>query len=117
VLDQAVERAGYTNRLAAKLTTEAMLRNLDIADKLGCLDAEGLAEMRKDKAPTVPRGPYKGDQLSVDHIIRRAICPELNCVIAKLELMPLKMNENKSDRLGWIRPGSSTRPGCAATRS
>jgi hypothetical protein len=67
------------------------LSNLDIAEKLGCLDAEGMAEMRKAKAPTVRRGPYKGDQLSVDHIIPRAVCPELDNVIANLELMPLRM--------------------------
>jgi hypothetical protein len=70
-------------------TFDALPRNLDIADKLGCLDAEGLAEMRKGKAPTVQRGPYKGDQLSVDHIIPRAVCPELDNVIANLAFMPL----------------------------
>ena len=43
VLDQAVERARYTNRLPAKLTEEALLRNLDIAGKIGCLDAEGMS--------------------------------------------------------------------------
>ena len=76
------------------------MRNLDIAEKLGCLDAESMAEMRKGKAPTVRRGPYKGDQLSVDHIIPRAVCPELDNVIANLELMPLRMNESKNDRVG-----------------
>jgi hypothetical protein len=67
---------------------------------LGCLDAEGMAEMRKGKAPTVRRGPYKGDELSVDHIIPRAVCPELDNVIANLELMPLRMNESKNDKIG-----------------
>ena len=76
------------------------MRNLDIAEKLGCLDAEGLAEMRKGRAPTVRRGPYIGDQLSVDHIIPRAVVPELDNVIANLELMPLRMNESKNDRVG-----------------
>ena len=74
--------------------------NLGIAEKLGCLDAEGMTEMRKGKAPTVRRGPYKGDQLSVDHIIPRAVCPELHNVIANLELMPQRMNSSKNDRVG-----------------
>ncbi|MCL4180229.1 MAG: hypothetical protein KJ072_21110 [Verrucomicrobia bacterium] len=100
VLDMAVAEAGYTNQFAAKLTKEALLRNLDIAEKLGCLDAEGLAEMRQGKAATVKRGPYKGDQLSVDHIIPRAIVPELDNVIANLELMPQRMNASKSDKIG-----------------
>jgi hypothetical protein len=100
VMDAALGLAGVKNGPAAALTKAALLRNLDIAEKLGCLDAEGMAEMRKGKAPTVRRGPYMGDQLSVDHIIPRAVCPELDNVIANLELMPLRMNESKNDRVG-----------------
>jgi len=99
VLDRAVALAGYKNA-AAKLTRKALLRNLDIAQKLGCLDAAGLAEMRRGKAPRVMRGPYKGDELSVDHIIPRAVVPELDNVIANLELMPLRINESKNDKIG-----------------
>jgi len=84
VLDRAVVLAGYTNAAVAKLTKDALLRNLDIADKLGCLDDAGLAEMRRGKAPTVMKGPYKGDQLSVDHIIPRAVLPELDNVITRV---------------------------------
>jgi len=81
--------------LAASPTKEALPRNLDIAGKLGCLDADGLAEMRRGKAPTVRRGPYRGQELSVDHIIPRSVCPELDNVIANLELLPLGVNERK----------------------
>src|SRR5205814_6934471 len=90
----------YKNSDAAKLTKDALLRNLDIAEKLGCLDDAGLAEMRRGKAATVMRGPYKGDQLSVDHIVPRAVVPELDNVIANLELMPLRMNERKNAKIG-----------------
>jgi hypothetical protein len=100
VLDSAIKQAGYTNKQAAKLTKAALLRNLDIAEKLGCLDESGLAEMRKGKSPTVRKGPYTGDQLSVDHIIPRAVVPELDNVIANLELMPLRMNESKNAKIG-----------------
>jgi hypothetical protein len=41
------------------------------------------------QAPTIRRGPYKGDQLSVHHIIPRAVAPELDHIIANLELMPV----------------------------
>ena len=100
VLDRAVALAGYKNSDAAKLTKDALLRNLDIAEKLGCLDDAGLAAMRRGNAPTVRKGPYKGDELSVDHIIPRAVVPELDNVIANLELMPLRMNETKNDKIG-----------------
>ena len=45
-------------------------------------------------------GPYRGDELSVDHIIPRAVVPELDNVIANLELMPLRMNESKNAKVG-----------------
>ncbi len=72
-------------------------------------------------------GPYTGDQLSVDHIIPYAVAPQLDSraasesretdhalhdpqgdtsvrregvnVIANLELMPLRMNIGKRDRM------------------
>ena len=99
MLDRAVALVGYKHE-AAKLTKEALLRNLDIAEKLGCLDNAGLAAMRRGKAATVGKGPYKGDELSVDHIVPRAVVPELDNVIANLELMPLRMNESKNAKIG-----------------
>ena len=98
VAGDAVRIAGYKGEAA--MTSSAMVRNLDIATKLGCLDAEGMSEMRKGNAATVKLGPYAGDQLSVDHIIPRAVVPELDCVIANLELMPMRMNSSKSDKVG-----------------
>lgn len=85
---------------AAHLTVEAMVRNLRIADQLGCLNAEGLAEMRRGRAPTVTRGPYTGDELSVDHVIPLAVMPQLDHVIANLELMPLRVNQLKGNVMG-----------------
>jgi len=42
VIDAALGLAGVKNGPAAALTKAALLRNLDIAEKLGCLDADGL---------------------------------------------------------------------------
>jgi hypothetical protein len=53
VVDEAVARAGYTNA-SATLTKAALLRNLDIAEKLGCLNDFGLAEMRQGRSPANP---------------------------------------------------------------
>lgn len=99
VVVQAVALVGMKGE-AAKLTTVAMLRNLAIAEQLGCLDKAGLQDMRRGQSPTIRRGPYKGDQLSVDHIIPRAVAPELDKVIANLELMPLRLNAGKRDKIG-----------------
>jgi len=98
VAHEAVSQAGYINS-AATVTAQSLLRNLDIATKLGCLDAEGLAKMRRGDAPTVRKGPYAGEIASVDHIIPLAVLPELDCVIANLELLPLKLNESKNSKV------------------
>lgn len=100
VVTTAVTRAGYTNALAAQLT-RALLRNLKIAEGYGCFDAAGMADMRRGQSPTIQRGTtYQGDQLSVDHIVPRVVCPELDNVIANLELMPLRLNKSKNDKVG-----------------
>jgi hypothetical protein len=36
----------------------------------------------------------------VDHIIPRAVCPELDNVIANLEFMPAKLNMAKGAKIG-----------------
>jgi hypothetical protein len=101
VATRAVGLAGYTNALAAQLTRDAMLRNLKIAEGYGCLDAAGMADMRKGQSPTIQRGTtYQGDQLSVDHVVPFAVCPELDKVIANLELMPLRTNSSKKAKVG-----------------
>ena len=46
VVAQAVALAGMKGE-AAKLTADAMLRNLTIAERLGCLDKAGLRDMQR----------------------------------------------------------------------
>jgi hypothetical protein len=46
-------------------------------------------------SPTITLGPYTGDELSVDHIIPFSVAPQLDHVIANLELIPLRMNQGK----------------------
>ena len=82
------------------LTTAAMLRNLDIATKLGCTDDAGMDNMRHGKCPIVKKGPCAGDSLSVDHIVPRARYPQLDNVLANLEFMPMKLNRAKADSFG-----------------
>src|ERR1051326_5826947 len=58
VAEEAVTLAGYTNKAASDLTKAALLRNLDIAEKLGCLDETGRAAMRHGNTAIVRKGPY-----------------------------------------------------------
>lgn len=96
IVDIALKTMGITNPLATEATKSALLRNHQVAGTLGCLDAGGMNEMRQGKSPTVQRGPTKGQQLSVDHIIPRSVVPELANVIANLELLPMNLNASKN---------------------
>jgi hypothetical protein len=99
VCEAAIKKVNM-NAAAGELTKAALLRNLDIARKLGCIHAAGLKDMRRGRAPTIQRGPYAGDELSVDHIIPRTVVPELDNVIANLEVLPLKLNQKKNSKVG-----------------
>ncbi|MCX6902457.1 MAG: hypothetical protein NTW03_03025 [Verrucomicrobia bacterium] len=46
VAGRAVEMVGMKSD-AAKLTSEAMVRKLTIAERLGCLEVQGLAAMKR----------------------------------------------------------------------
>lgn len=100
VVDAALMAVGMTNKLAADVTKTVMLRNLKIATELGCFDDEGLDDMRRGQSPTIRRGPYKGQELTVDHIIPYSVAPELGNVIANLELLPWELNAKKGTKFG-----------------
>jgi hypothetical protein len=56
--------------------------------------------MRHGKAPTIRKGRYSGDQVSVDPIIPCARVPDLGNVITIVQLLPLRLNESKNDKMG-----------------
>ena len=91
---------GWSGTAKGDLTASAMTRNRVIAEKLGCLDEAGMADLRGGRAAIIRNGPYTGDKLSVDHILPRAVCPKLDTTLANLELMPMRMNSSKSDSIG-----------------
>ena len=100
ITNNAVVKIGWGGTEKGRLTAAAMLRNLTILERLGSNTPEDIDALRHGHAPTVRQGPYAGDIVSVDHIIPRAIAPELDNVIANLELMPLRVNQSKNDKIG-----------------
>ena len=97
--EDAVALIGWGGTEKGRLTAAAMVRNVTIAERLGSTTPDDLEDMRRGRAPTVRKGPYAGQLLTVDHIIPRAVAPELDNVIANLELMPLGLNQGKSDSI------------------
>ena len=98
--DKAVELIGWAGTEKGRLTSAAMVRNITILERLGSTTPEDLEDMRHGRAATVRKGPYIGEVLSVDHIIPRSVAPELDNVIANLELMPLSVNQRKGNKVG-----------------
>jgi hypothetical protein len=99
VIDQAQESLGYAGTARADAVKGSLLRNLDILGKLGCLDDAGMAKLKTGNAPTVTKGPYAGDIASVDHIIPRSVCEELDERLYNLELLPSKLNQAKGNKV------------------
>lgn len=79
---------------------ESLVRNRNILERLGCLDENGMDKLRRGKAPTITKGPYAGELATVDHIIPRSVCPELDNRLYNLEFMPDTLNKRKSDKVG-----------------
>jgi hypothetical protein len=100
VASDAVTRIGWAGTAKGRLTADSLVRNLTIVESLGAVTPADIDAMKHGRAPTVRNGPHLGDIVSVDHIIPRAVVPELDNVIANLEFMPLKMNRSKNDHVG-----------------
>lgn len=100
VADKAVQSIGWGGTAKGALTSAAMVRNVTILERLGSATPDNLHNMRRGRAAKVGRGPYAGEVLSVDHIIPKDVAPELDNVIANLELMPMSVNRRKSNKVG-----------------
>jgi hypothetical protein len=76
---EAIGLIGWAGTARGELTAAAITRNLDIAEKLGATTPEDIAKMRRGNAPTVRKGPYAWEILSVDHVIPR-VSPRASAV-------------------------------------
>ncbi len=86
----------------------------------------GMAKLRTGNAPTITLGPYAGDIASVDHIIPRSVCEELDERLYNLEFMPSRMNSSKGNKITmrqvqlgrkWNKIGLLSNEGLAAVES
>ena len=100
VIQRAQSITGYQNEARAQAVLESLLRNRTILERLGCLSESGMDKLRRGKAPTITKGRYVGELATVDHIIPRSVCPELDNRLYNLEFMPDTLNKRKSDKVG-----------------
>jgi len=99
VLDESAKLNNTAGTRYGGFVRWGLLENLKIAKELGLLTAEGMAELRRGKSATITKGQYSGQEAEADHVIPRAVCPELQNQIMNLELLPASLNRAKSDKV------------------
>ena len=99
VLDESAKLNRTAGTPYAGFVRWGLLENLKIAKDLGLLTPEGMAEMRRGKSATITKGQYAGQEAEADHVIPRAVCPELQNQVMNLELLPASLNRAKSAKV------------------
>jgi len=99
VLDESAKLNNTEGTPYAGFVRWGLLENLKIARDLGLLTPEGMAELRRGKSATITNGQYAGQEAEADHVIPRAVCPELQNQVINLELLPTSLNRAKSDKV------------------
>jgi len=108
-LQRVFEELGAAKTERSNENSRGLVRNMNILQKLGCLDEPALEKLKRGKAPTVTRGPYAGQIATVDHIIPRSICPELDNKLYNLEFMPQSQNSAKGAKITERQVSLATR--------
>jgi DNA repair exonuclease SbcCD ATPase subunit len=96
-LDEALRP--YANEKLKTMVKVSVLHNRHRAMRLGCLVPAEMEKMKRGHSPIVQQGPYLGMKLWVDHVIPRALAPDLTACLPNLEFLPESLNRKKRDKL------------------
>lgn len=88
-----------TTGARAELVRETQARNVQIADELGLFTGENRQRLREGRAARVTLGPHTGQEVEIDHIVPVSLAPETGNELANLEMLPEKLNQQKSNRV------------------
>lgn len=96
VIDTAQKTAGYGGSTGAKADKQAILWSRKNLESWGCFTPEGMQKLRKGGSPKITIGKNAGDAIALDHVLPRAVVPELAARFYNLEAIPSKENLRKS---------------------
>lgn len=99
VVELAQRAAGYFASPEAAADKAAILWSRRRLEDYGCLNPEGLAKLRKGGSPTITKGEHSGDKIALDHVLPRAVVPELEAKFYNLEAVPSRQNLAKSAKI------------------
>lgn len=123
VIDAAQVAARYAGTKAAVADKAGITWSRKRLDAFGCFTPEGLAKLRKGGSPKITTGPHAGDSIALDHVLPRAIVPELAARFYNLEAIPSRQNARKAADIGkreldlarrWHREGLLSAAGLKA---
>ena len=99
MIDTAQKVAGYAGSSGAKADKQAILWSRKNLESWGCFTPEGMEKLRKGGSPEITKGENAGDSIAMDHVLPRAVVPELAARFYNLEAIPAKENLQKSDKI------------------
>lgn len=125
MIDQAHGLIGYPQSHRTREQKWALLENMEILERLGCLGPLGLGKLRTGNAPRVLLGEFAGETGTVDHVLPRSVVVELDNRIYNLRFLPETLNQRKGAKVGgrelelakqWNAQGLLSSEGLAAIR-
>jgi hypothetical protein len=99
VIDTAQKAAGYSGSSGAKADKQAILWSRKNLESWGCFTPEGMEKLRNGGSPIITKGEDAGDSIALDHVLPRAVVPELAARFYNLEAIPAKDNLRKSSKI------------------
>lgn len=123
IIDEAQAAAGYANSPGAKADKQGILWSRAKLEEYGCFNVEGLEKLKKGGSPVITKGKHAGDNIALDHVLPRAVVPELAARFYNLEAIPSKENLKKSAKISkreldlarrWRREGLLSEAGLKA---
>ncbi len=114
VVDAAQAAAGYAGTKCAAADKKAILWNRRKLEDFGCFTPEGMDKLRHGGSPSIFKGAASGTQVALDHVLPRALVPELAARFYNLEVIPARENLRKGAKVGkrelqlaerWTRDG------------
>ena len=123
VIDKAQAHLQIEKTKGEAADRKALLWVHDRLEKYGCLTAEGMDKLRGGGSPVITLGEHAGDSVALDHVLPRAVVPELAARFCNLEPVPSLVNRAKSAKITqqeidlakrWNKEGLLSAAGLAA---
>ncbi len=99
VIDIAQSARGYSGTKGGLADKAAIMWSRKKLEDFGCFTPEGLEKLKKGGSPTITKGAHAGDSIALDHVLPRAVVPELAARFYNLEAIPARENLEKSAKI------------------